>query len=145
MIIKEVFKDYKYLYDIFNREKDKKDQNLRVEEYFVREITKRGQNNIVSVIEVIIPLILFIAITIIAILNYKADFILKYCIGIVWLVISIFLETVILMINVRIMNKKVKNREKSPKLIERIIIAEKFLFEFIVISAHLAYLLIKWY
>lgn len=145
MIIKEVLNDYKNLYTILHRRIDENEENISYQEYFVREVLKNEKNSkkINSIIEILIPLIIFIIVTTIAILNYKEDFVIKFCIGIVWLAVSIILEIVILMLNIRIINKKVKNRQKATKLSERIIVIEKFLFEFIMISAHISYLIIK--
>ena len=145
MIIKEVLNDYKNLYTILHRKIDEKEKNIRYQEYFVREVLKNEKNNkrINSIIELLIPLTMFIIVTTIAILNYEENFEIKFCIGIVWLAVTIILETVILMLNVRIINKRVKNRENAIKLCEKIKITEKFLFEFIMISTHLSYLIIK--
>ena len=128
-----------------HRKIDEKEKNIRYQEYFVREVLKNEKNNkrINSIIELLIPLTMFIIVTTIAILNYEENFEIKFCIGIVWLAVTTILETVILMLNVRIINKRVKNRERTIKLSERIILTEKFLFEFIMISTHLSYLIIK--
>ena len=115
MIIKEVFNDYKALYKMLNKRIDENEKEIKPETYFVREILKREDKNvkyIVSIIEFIIPLLLFIIITIIAILMHKSDFIIKFFIGIMWLLFSILLGIVVLMLNVRIINKKIKNKEK---------------------------------
>ncbi len=143
MIIKEVFNDYKALYKMLNKRIDEKE--IKPETYFVREILKREDKNvkyIVSIIEFIIPLLLFIIITIIAILMHKSDFIIKFFIGIMWLLFSILLGIVVLMLNVRIINKKIKNKEKVISVAERVILIEKFLGELIMICTHLSYLII---
>ncbi len=145
MIIKEVFNDYKALYKILNKRIDENEKEIKPETYFVREILKREDKNvkyIVSIIEFIIPLLLFIIITIIAILMHKSDFIIKFFIGIMWLLFSILLGIVVLMLNVRIINKKIKNKEKVISVAERVILIEKFLGELIMICTHLSYLII---
>ncbi len=145
MIIKEVFNDYKALYKMLNKRIDENEKEIKPETYFVREILKREDKNvkyIVSIIEFIIPLLLFIIITIIAILMHKSDFIIKFFIGIMWLLFSILLGIVVLMLNVRIINKKIKNKEKVISVAERVILIEKFLGELIMICTHLSYLII---
>ena len=145
MIIKEVFNDYKALYKILNKRIDENEKEIKPETYFVREILKREDKNvkyIVSIIEFIIPLLLFIIITIIAILMHKSDFIIKFFIGIMWLLFSILLGIVVLMLNVRIINKKIKNKEKVISVAKRVILIEKFLGELIMICTHLSYLII---
>ncbi len=145
MIIKEVFNDYKALYKMLNKRIDENEKEIKPETYFVREILKREDKNvkyIVSIIELIIPLLLFIIITIIAILMHKSDFIIKFFIGIMWLLFSIPLGIVVLMLNVRIINKKIKNKEKVKSVAERVILIEKFLGELIMICTHLSYLII---
>lgn len=145
MIIKEVFNDYKALYKMLNKRIDENEKEIKLETYFVREILKREDKNvkyIVSIIEFIIPLLLFIIITIIAILMHKSDFIIKFFIGIMWLLFSILLGIVVLMLNVRIINKKIKNKEKVISVAERVILIEKFLGELIMICTHLSYLII---
>ena len=145
MIIKEVFNDYKALYKMLNKRIDENEKEIKPETYFVREILKREDKNvkyIVSIIEFIIPLLLFIIITIIAILMHKSDFIIKFFIGIMWLLFSILLGIVVLMLNVRIINKKIKNKEKVISVAERVILIEKFLCELIMICTHLSYLII---
>ena len=65
MIIKEVFNDYKALYKMLNKRIDENEKEIKPETYFVREILKREDKNvkyIVSIIEFIIPLLLFIII-----------------------------------------------------------------------------------
>ena len=73
MIIKEVLNDYKNLYTILHRKIDEKEKNIRYQEYFVREVLKNEKNNkrINSIIELLIPLTMFIIVTTIAILNYE--------------------------------------------------------------------------
>lgn len=46
------------------------------------------------------------------------------------------------MLNVRIINKKIKNKEKVISVAERVILIEKFLGELIMICTHLSYLII---
>lgn len=91
MIIKQVFNDYIALYNILN--KTKEDNETEVQTYFVNEILKREDKSVkylVSIIEIMIPLLIFITVTIIAILMFKSDFITKFIIGLIWLLCGFF-------------------------------------------------------
>lgn len=144
MIIKEVFEDYKALYNILNKDVDNK-ENIEPQTYFVNEIIKKENKDIkyiTVIIELIIPLLIFVAVTIFAIVMYKSDFITKFFIGIIWLLCGTLLGIVVLMLNVRIINKKIENKEKVIDIAKKVILIEKFLGELILISTHLSYLFI---
>ena len=144
MIIKQVFNDYIALYNILN--KTKEDNETEVQTYFVNEILKREDKSVkylVSIIEIMIPLLIFITVTIIAILMFKSDFITKFIIGLIWLLCGFFLEIVVLMTNVRIINKKIQSKEKVTHVAEKVVLIGKFLLELIMICAHMSYLILK--
>lgn len=144
MIIKDVFEDYKALYNILNKDVDNK-ENIEPQTYFVNEIIKKENKDIkyiTVIIELIIPLLIFVAVTIFAIVMYKSDFITKFFIGIIWLLCGTLLGIVVLMLNVRIINKKIENKEKVIDIAKKVILIEKFLGELILISTHLSYLFI---
>lgn len=144
MIIKDVFEDYKALYNILNKDVDNK-ENIEPQTYFVNEIIKKENKDIkyiTLIIELIIPLLIFVAVTIFAIVMYKSDFITKFFIGIIWLLCGTLLGIVVLMLSVRIINKKIENKEKVIDIAKKVILIEKFLGELILISTHLSYLFI---
>lgn len=144
MIIKQVFNDYKALYKMFNKRVDENEKEIKVQTYFVNEILKREDINekyLVSIIEFIIPFLIFVAVTIIAILMFKSDFITKFFIGIIWLLCSTILETVVLMINVRIINRKIEDKAKVIDISEKVVLIVKFLWDLIMICTHMSYLI----
>ncbi len=141
MIIKEVLSDYKAIYDILK----KNDEIEQKETYFVNEIVKRENKNIkhiISIIEVIIPLLLFVMATIFMIVMHKSDIITKFLIGTIWLLCGTILGIVVLMLNVRIINRKIENKEKVIAIARKVILIETFVGGLIMICIHLSYIFI---